>query len=82
MVGHGEQKDCRCGCNVMHLKMSMEFRFYFAVLAQMTEKKHKAQSHVPLCPFFMYEVNITNVNNINICTCLLSPYSLLLNEIL
>lgn len=46
-VGHGEQEQCRHNHNVMHLKICMEFHSYFAVFAQMTGKKHKAQSHVP-----------------------------------
>lgn len=39
MVGHGEQEECRRSCNVMHLKIHMEFNSYFAVFAQMTGKK-------------------------------------------
>lgn len=64
MVGHGEQEECRHSCNVMLLKIEMEFHSYFAGFAQITWKKpHKVQSHVPhaLCNSELYESHTFHV---------------------
>lgn len=48
MLGHREQEECRHSCNVMLLKIEMEFHSYFVGFAQITWKKpHKVQSRVP-----------------------------------
>jgi len=92
-VGDGEQEECRCSCNVVHFKIHVEFRSYFAVFAQMTGKKHKAQIHIPHSSEYMGHIHFMSSLYVQskyckckqykpIYICLLSPCSFPFNGIL